>query len=158
ESYAKVYAYRGPLNTIGNSGQYRACWRVYLPNGVMEEFGCTADSVQYYPIFKKGIPGGTANADFYYIANWYLDLITNPQGDQVHITYQYDSETVTDPDTGVSKSYPRDTVLSKIEWDSPDCANASQQCIGSSSPNAWHPHYRVVFNAAHSPSRLTNTP
>lgn len=154
ESYARVYAYRGPINTIGGSGQYRACWRVYLPNGVMEEFGCTPDSVQYYPIFKNGIPGGTNNADFLYITNLYLDLITNPQGDQVHITYQSDTETVTDPATGAQKTYPRDTVLSTIEWDSPTCVNRSQACTGAS----WAPHYRVQFNASHTPSRLTNSP
>ncbi len=159
ESYARVYAYRGPLNNIGTSGLYRACWRVYLPNGVMEEFGCTPDSVQYYPMFKNGIPGGTSNVDFYYFANWHLDLITNAQGDQVHITYQSDTENATDPATNTTKSYPRDIVPSTIEWDSPDCVNASQQCTGTTAPNAWHPHYRVSFSASHhTVSRLTNSP
>ena len=48
------------------------------------------------------------NSDFYYPIDWMLDLITNPQGDQVHITYQSDMENATDPDQ--SKSYPRDIV------------------------------------------------
>ncbi len=163
ESYAKVYAYRGPLE-LGGTTQFWPCWRVYLKNGVMEEFGCTADSVQYYPVFKNALPGGN-NIDYLYIANWNLDLITNAQGDQVHITYQSDSETVTDPLTGVQKTYPRDTVMSTVEWDSPSCYtngsfnSSAQMCTGTAAPNLWQPHYRVSFGANHhTVTRLTNTP
>lgn len=79
-----------------------------------------------------------------------LDLITNPQGDQVHITYQRDVATLSDGTT-----YPRDVVPSTIEWDSPGCVNAKQMCTGS----AWQPHYRVQFSATHhTVTRLTNSP
>ncbi len=157
ESYARVYAYRGPLE-LGGTTQFWPCWRVYLANGVMEEFGCTADSVQYYPIFKNALPGGN-NIDYLYIANWNLDLITNPQGDQVHVTYQSDTQTVTDPLTGASRTYPRDTIMSTVEWDSPTCVSASQLCTGTSAPTLWQPHYRVSFGASHhTVARLTNTP
>lgn len=90
ETYAKVYAYVGPL-TLGGAPDHPACFRVYLSNGVMEEFGCTADSLQYYPLQANSIPGQTLQDD-YYPVNWMLDLITNPQGDQVHITYQTDTQ------------------------------------------------------------------
>ena len=86
ESYAKVYAYVGPTFLGGQPDPF-ACFRVYLTNGVMEEFGCTADSLQYYPIQPGSIPH-QGNANLYYPVAWLLDLITNPQGDQVHITYQ----------------------------------------------------------------------
>ena len=51
------------------------CWRVYLPNGIMEEFGCTLDSLAYY------LGGNTAD----YVSAWNLDLITDLNGNQIHI-------------------------------------------------------------------------
>jgi hypothetical protein len=148
ESYAKVYAYVGPI-TLNNQPDPFPCFRVYLKNGVMEEFGCTADSLQYYPIQPNTIPH-QGNSNVVYPVNWLLDLITNPQGDQVHITYQRDLTTAPDGFT-----YPRDLVPATIEWDSPGCVNAKQICTGTS----WQPHYRVQFSATHhSVTRLTNAP
>ena len=87
-----------------------------------------------------------------YIANWHLDLITDPQGNQIHITYTNDVEQKNV--SGVNHQYDRDTVLNTIEWDSPTCHNAQTMCTGS----AWAPQMRVSFAAAHTPSRLTNSP
>jgi RHS repeat-associated protein len=152
ETHAKVYAYVGPV-TLGSMPQHPPCFRVYQPNGVMEEFGCTADSIQYYPLQSGSLPG-QSNTNLYYPVNWMLDLITNPQGDQVHITYQNDTETAPD-----GLSYPRDTVMATIEWDSPTCVSAQTRCAGTSSPNLWQPLYRVNFVANHhTVTRLTNTP
>jgi RHS repeat-associated protein len=153
ETYAKVYAYVGP-NSLGAAPHHPPCFRVYLKNGVMEEFGCTADSLQYMPILSGSLPGGTGNPDNYYPFAWHLDLITNAQGDQVHITYQNDTTTAPD-----GLTYPRDLVMSTVEWDSPTCVNASTLCNGGTAPNLWQPHYRVQFAATHHTiSRLTNTP
>jgi RHS repeat-associated protein len=152
ESYAKIYAYVGP-NYVDGAPDPLACFRVYLTNGVMEEFGCTADSIQYYPLQANSMPGQQLS-NVPYPVNYLLDLITNPQGDQVHITYQSDTETAPD---GLSDR--RDTVPSTIEWDSPTCVNATQMCTGSSSPNLWAPHYRVQFVASHhTVAHLTNSP
>jgi hypothetical protein len=152
ETRAKVYAYVRP-NALGTMPQNPPCFRVYLASDVMEEFGCTPDSLQYYPIQAGSLPG-QCNQDLYYPVNWLLDLITNPQGDQVHITYQSDTETAPD-----GLSYPRETVMATVEWDSPNCVNATQRCTGSASPNQWQPLYRVSFSATHhTVTRLTNTP
>jgi RHS repeat-associated protein len=152
DTRAKVYAYVGP-NALGNMAQNPPCFRVYLANGVMEEFGCTPDSLQYYPIQAGSLPGQTQQ-NIYYPVNWLLDLITNPQGDQVHITYQSDTETAPD-----GLTYPRDTVMATIEWDSPNCVNATQRCTSNAAPNQWQPLYRVNFVANHhTVARLTNTP
>ena len=156
ETYAKVYAYVGPNFAPTNTWSVTPpCWRVYLTNGVMEEFGCTYDSLQWYPVVTSSqIPGGTKYQDWFYPANFLLDLITNPEGDQVHITYQADSpQTVVQNDGTIW--YPRDTQLAYVTWDSPDCVNAAQAC----DPNVnWHPHYRVQFNASNIVTRLTNSP
>jgi RHS repeat-associated protein len=153
ETYAKVYAYVGP-NTLSGMPAHPVCFRVYLKDGVMEEFGCTADSLQYMPILSGSLPGGTGNPNYYYPVAWHLDLITNAQGDQVHITYQKDTTTAPD-----GLTYPRDMVMSTVEWDSPTCVNASTLCTGGTAPNLWQPHYRVQFAANHhTVSRLTNTP
>jgi hypothetical protein len=46
ETYAKIISYVGPLNI--NQAATPPCFRVWLTNGVMEEFGCTLDSLEYY--------------------------------------------------------------------------------------------------------------
>jgi RHS repeat-associated protein len=141
ESHAKIYAYVGTLS-VGSSPT-PPCFRVWLPNGIMEEFGCTADSLQYF--YEAGIGA--------LISGWYLDLITDPQGNQIHLTYQRDMENWTSPKTGNTYSYPRDVVLSSIQYDSPTCHNAQTMCTGS----AWAPLMQVVFNASHTPTTLTGT-
>ena len=139
QSYAKVYSYTGPL-TLPGMATPPPCFRVFLPSGMMEEFGCTPNSLQYYP-----------NGHGYdYIANWLLDLITDPQGNQIHISYSAN----TDTESLGGVSYPRDVELDTITYDSPGCHNAQSACSGS----AWAPLVQVKFNAAHTVSRLTNTP
>lgn len=142
ESHTKIYAYIGPL-TIPSESINPVCWRVWLPNGFMEEFGCTSDSLQYFYV-----PGGHAET-----SGWFLDLITDPQGNQIHVTYQRDMENWRDPSTGTIYSYPRDVVMQSIQYDSPGCLNAQTMCTGSS----WAPQMQAVFNASHAPSLLTGT-
>jgi hypothetical protein len=48
ESHTHIYSYVGSVIPSGMTTP-APCFRVYLQNGLMEEFGCTADSVQYYP-------------------------------------------------------------------------------------------------------------
>jgi YD repeat-containing protein len=154
ETYAKIYAYVGPIHLGSPSTQNLPCFRAYLTNGVMEEFGCTTDSLQYYPIQPNSVPQ-QGNSDTYYPVNWMLDLITNPNGDQVHITYQADTAIAPD-----GLSYPRDLVLATIEWDAKDCYGAAQaqtMCIpnGSASNHTlWQPLYRVQFNATHQQAQI----
>jgi RHS repeat-associated protein len=142
ETHAKIYAYVGNI-TIPSESINPPCWRVWQPNGIMEEFGCTSDSLQYFYV-----QGGHAEVN-----GWFLDLITDPQGNQIHITYQRDMENWKDPSTGTTYSYPRDVVMQSIQYDSPGCLNAQSMCTGSS----WAPQMQVVFNAGHSPSILTGT-
>jgi hypothetical protein len=103
ESHAKVFSYKGPNSISGGSGN-PPCFRTYR-----EEFGCTKDSVQYYPEPSGPNQGAT------YVANWLLDLITDPKGNQIHVTYQ------TVQDTEGSLTYPRDAQMATVEWDSPSC-------------------------------------
>lgn len=134
EIHARVYSYVGP-NSLPGMTAVPPCFRVFLTNGIMEEFGCTADSLQFYPE-----PSG-ANAGYDYIANWQLDMITDSKGNQIHITYQLDTE------SGYSNiSYPRDAEMATVEYDSPGCHNAMTRCTGS----AWAPLMRVNFSASHS--------
>src|SRR5579885_2058489 len=142
ESHAKIYSYVGPLS-IPSETIHPPCWRVWLPNGIMEEFGCTTDSLQYFYV-----PGGHAEVN-----GWFLDLITDPQGNQIHLVYQRDLASWKDPTTGTTYSYPRDVVLQSIQYDSPGCLNAKTMCTGSS----WAPQMQVVFNAAHAPTTRTGT-
>nr|MBA3824139.1 hypothetical protein [Ktedonobacterales bacterium] len=140
ESHAKIYSYVGPLNI--NMPTHPVCWRVYLTNGIMEEFGCTLDSLQYYYSPGNG----------FFITGWNLDLITDPNGNQIHLTYQADTQSTVF--AGVTYNYPRDTQLATVEYDSPTCHDKNVMCTGAN----WAPLVRVNFAAAHTPSRLTNTP
>ncbi len=140
ESHDKIYAYIGPVN-IGDSFN-APCFRVWHPNGIMEEFGCTADSLQYYYVAGIGAE----------ISAWNLDLITDPQGNQIHLTYQRDMENWTSPSTGKTYSYPRDEQLASISYDSPGCHNAQSMCTGSS----WAPLMQVTFLASHGVANMTN--
>ncbi len=142
ESHAKIYSYVGPL-TLSSTTVHPPCFRVWLTNGVMEEFGCTLDSLQYY--YESGIGA--------LITGWNLDMITDPQGNQVHLTYQQDMQSWTSSTSGRTFTYPRDEVLSTIEYDSPNCRNAQTMCTGSN----WAPLVRVNFPASHSVARLTGT-
>jgi YD repeat-containing protein len=151
ESHIKIYSMNSGL-TIGMPLS-PPCFRVFLQNGIMEEFGCTYDSLEYY--YVPGVGD--------YIYGWQLDLITSPTGNQVQLTYQRDLATITW--NGQNYTYPRDSELQSIAWDSPTCFGgkaASTGCPtaaqGGTSPNLWAPLDQVVFNASHAPSDLTNTP
>jgi hypothetical protein len=136
ETHARIFSFQSPNPPAGVSPA-PPCFRAFLPNGMMEEFGCTPDSLQWYPE-----PSG-ANQGKAYIANWLLDLITDAKGNQVHVTYQRDME------TAAGMTYPRDAVPATVEWDSPGCLNAQTACTGSS----WNPLMRVNFVASHAPFR-----
>lgn len=45
--YVKIVSYVGPL-TLPTMKPKPPCFRVWLTNGVMEEFGCTSDSLVFY--------------------------------------------------------------------------------------------------------------
>ncbi len=141
ESYAKIISFVNPTSNSQFSGQQPVCWRVWLKNGTMEEFGCTPDAVEWYI-------SGTNK----YVSGWKLDLITDPSGNQIHLHYANQ-----DMETWNGLAYPRDTELSSIEWDSPQCHSASTLCSGSS----WQPLMQVVFQAGHGvahPQPGTNCP
>ncbi len=105
--YTKIVSYVSSL-TLPTMAPKPPCFRAWLTNGVMEEFGCTLDSMQFY--YEPG------NGD--HVTAWYLDLITDPEGNQIHLTYQQTTAT----NSGIT--YPRDVVLSKIEYDDPVCHDA----------------------------------
>jgi RHS repeat-associated protein len=133
EIYAKIYSFQSTLSLPGTT-TVPPCFRVFLTNGIMEEFGCTADSLQYYPN-SSGKP---------YISSWLLDLITEPDGNQIHVTYQRDMQTA----NGIS--YPRDAVLSSVQWDSPTCDNTNAACTtNGTGQNLWQPLLQVSFVAYH---------
>lgn len=133
--YTKIVSYVGPL-TLPTMTPKPPCFRAWLTNGVMEEFGCTSDSLQFY--YEPG------NGD--HVTAWYLDLITDPEGNQIRLTYQQTTATK----SGIT--YPRDVVLSKIEYDDPTCRDAQTRCA------TWNPLVQILFNASHTPARLTNSP
>ncbi len=140
ESYAKIISYRNTTIDFGNHVN-PPCFRVWLKNGIMEEFGCTQNSLMEYVVVRNGLSQ-------YYISSWLLDMITDPQGNQIQFTYQQDLES----QNGLS--YPRDAVLSSIQWDSPTCHSAQTMCTGS----AWAPLMQVSFSMNHTVTRLTNSP
>ncbi len=115
ESHAKVNEY------INSSGF--PCWRVHTPNGLIEEFGCTSDSRHTY-IDSSGVT---------VVWRWDLDLLIDRYGNQMHVTYQDH----TNADGSV-----RDAVLSTIEYDDPNCHNASSSC------SSWNPQVKLVFDAS----------
>jgi len=135
ESFIRVYSYNSPVRLSGMT-LIPPCFRVYLKNGIMEEFGCTSDSLQWYTNPCAGAPSNTCD----YLANWFVDLITDRKGNQIHISYQ------TDTITGMNGiTYPRDTVLQEIQWDSPNCHNGDTACTGTN----WAPLMDVFFAPTH---------
>jgi len=132
--YTKVVSYVGQVN-LGETPN-TPCFRAWLTNGVMEEFGCTLDSLQFY--YEPG--------NGRHVTAWNLDLIADPEGNQVRLTYQQD------PAIYSGVTYPRDVVLSTIEYDDPTCRDAQHRCA------TWNPLVQVLFDATHAPAHLTNTP
>lgn len=156
ESQVRVYSYVNPDTNADlpddGGGARPTCFRAHLPNGIMEEFGCTPTSV------TSDAPGGvpdslqhyySSSAQKDYISGWFLDLITDPQGNQIHITYQHHNHHF----TSGANEYVRDMVPATIEWDSPTCHDTTNYCTGAS----WQPLMRVSFVASSSVARLTNS-
>jgi hypothetical protein len=141
ESHARVFEYTGNFGLPGETVN-PPCFREFLPNGIMEEFGCGTDNglqpLQYWP---------WTNGGNYAVNQWLLDLITDPQGNQIHLNYQVDTSTY------VNKSYPRDIVLQSIEWDSPNCHNAQTRCTGAN----WAPLMRANFSASHAVAHVSGS-
>ena len=153
QTHAKVVMYKSGITLPYAGGAPAPCWRVYLPSGIMEEFGCTADSLAYYL--------GGNNAD--YVSAWNLDLITDLSGNQIHITYYQDVQSKTVPGTSTTTTYIRDTQLQSIEWDSPTCLSAQTACTaGGTAPNKWAPLMEVSFDVRrtpiHNPLYVTSMP
>ena len=96
------------------------CWQAWLPNGVMEEFGCTADSRQSF------LDSG-GHQVFY---KWEIDKMVDTHGDQIRMTYVQDY---------VQAYYVRDDALATITYDDPNCTKSS--C------NSWNPQVKIVFDA-----------
>ena len=137
ETHTKIYAYVGP-NSLPDQTAKPPCFRVWLANGTMEEFGCTPDSLQHYY---------QASVGAHLVSSWLLDMITDPQGNQIHFTYQQDNTTVAKTHQAI-----RDVALSTVEYDSPNCHNAQTMCTGTN----WNPLVRISFQANHAP-RLSGT-
>jgi hypothetical protein len=122
-SAAKVQEYSPP----GSSTQ---CWRVYLPSGTMEEFGCQSQTQAQYQ-------DSNGNWDTY---AWKLDMIVDPSGNQVHVTYQQRNGA-----KAVHDLEPQD-----VTYDSPGCHNTTTMCTGSS----WSPLVDLHFDASPTATRL----
>jgi RHS repeat-associated protein len=137
DTHARVISFTGP-NALPGMAAVPPCFRVFLTSGIMEEFGCTPDSLQFFPQ-----PSGP-NTGLDYIASWLLDLITDPRGNQIHVTYQQDVQA-----GAAGVSYPRDAVMATVEYDSPGCHDAQHACTGA----AWAPLMRVSFQAGHTVAR-----
>jgi hypothetical protein len=139
ETHAQVVMYSSGIGMPANAPG-APCWRVFLPNGIMEEFGCTANSIQFYPQQA----GNNANKP--YIANWLLDMIVDPQGNQIHVTYQGDDV----PES--TMTYTRDLQMATVEYDSPGCLDAQHMCT-----TTWVPQMRVNFVASPTVAHPVNT-
>ena len=128
ESHAKV-------QEINFNGQ--PCWHVWLPNGTMEEFGCTDEA-------RQSAPDANGVMNPY---RWDLDLMVDRSGNQIRIHYQ--------------RNWPggqgiRDAVLSSIEYDDPGCHQTSFNGA-TAACSSWNPKVRVVFDASSQVANLTNS-
>lgn len=124
------------------------CFRAFLPNGIMEEFGCTNDSLEWY------VNGTSSSGAQYPLANyiyrWNLDMIVDPDGNQIHFTYRQvlnEDYNLKDP----TEEFPLDSVLSSITYDSPACHNRNSMCTGG----AWQPAVQITFSTDYAPARST---
>ncbi|HLY31964.1 MAG TPA: hypothetical protein VKQ36_13115, partial [Ktedonobacterales bacterium] len=142
DPYVKIVSYTNPTsNPNFPSGTYPTqppCFRAFLPDGVMEEFGCTTDSLQYHVSNSKN-----------FIDQWNLDMVVDANGNQIHFTYT----SITNTDKTSHISFPIDTVLSTITYDSPTCHSTTSMCTGSN----WQPQAQIVFFTAQTPTRLTGS-
>lgn len=106
------------------------CWKVWLPNGIKEEYGCTNDSRQSYVDSNNNVVQW----------RWDLDLMIDAHGNQIHVTYQR---------IHPSSGYVQDAVLSSITYDDPTCHNTTTACT------TWNPQVSIIFDASAYVSRLT---
>lgn len=104
------------------------CWQVWLPNGVMEEFGCTDDSRQAY----------VDSLGNWVMNKWQPDLLIDRYGNQVHISYQ--KHTV--------NNAVLDSAMTDITYDDPSCHNTTAAC------SSWHPQIDIHFDAGQTVTRL----
>ncbi len=107
------------------------CFRAYLPDGTMEEFGCTTDSRESYK-------DSSSNTDVY---SWKLDLMIDPYGNQIHLSYQQISVSGT----------IQDAVLKDITYDDPTCHNTTIACA------TWNPQVDLHFDAGQNVTNLLNS-
>jgi RHS repeat-associated protein len=110
------------------------CWRVWLPDGTIEDFGCTNDSRQSY------IDSQDENNVVQW--QWDLDLMIDPHGNQIHITYKQNHP---------SDGYVRDAVISSISYDDPGCLNTTTSC------SPWNPQVTLTFDSSNVVTNLTNS-
>ncbi|GHO48680.1 RHS repeat-associated core domain-containing protein [Ktedonospora formicarum] len=129
ESHAKI-------QEVSFDGGAAPCWHVWLPNGTLEEFGCTADS-------QQGAQDSNSNWNTY---RWDLNLIVDRNGNQIRVNYQRDFPS--------GFGAVRDAVISSIEYDDPSCHQTSFTGPTAACSN-WHPNIRLVFDADNKASSLT---
>jgi hypothetical protein len=140
ESHAKIIEFDCTTTDLQNNAWTHPCWRVWLPDGEMLEFGATSDSVEYY----------LDGSDNKYIYSWKVDAMVDTHGNQIHISYQqYTAEE--NPPTDTNK-FVVDAEMAYVSYDSPTCQSTSTICPTSgSAPNLWQPLVRVFFDLATNP-------
>ncbi|GCF10715.1 RHS repeat-associated core domain-containing protein [Dictyobacter arantiisoli] len=113
------------------------CWQVWLPNGTMEEFGCTSDSRQ------SALDANNASSPY----RWDLDAIVDRYGNQIRVHYQRIW-----PANGV-----QDAVISTIEYDDPSCHSVPSGTSPVAQCSSWNPLTKIVFDASTKVANPTNS-
>ncbi|GER89989.1 hypothetical protein KDW_41510 [Dictyobacter vulcani] len=115
------------------------CWHVWLPNGMIEEFGCTNESRQ----------SATDAQGNFHPYRWDLNLLVDRFGNQIRVHYQQDR-----PNNGDV----RDSVMSLIEYNDISCHNTSYASNGVTlGCSSWNPLMKIVLNATYAADRILNT-
>ena len=112
------------------------CWHVWLPDGTLEEFGCTNDA-------RESAQDASGNFNPY---AWNLNLIVDRNGNQIRINYQRDFPS--------GATAVRDAVISSIEYDDPSCHQTSFNGA-TAECSTWNPKIRIVFDASNKVNTLT---
>jgi RHS repeat-associated protein len=152
ESHIKVVSFTNPNASTADfpaSGYpvMPPSFRAWLPNGIMEEFGCTRDSLQYYVDETTPSPNYSSNSKNL-IYRWDLDMIVDPSGNQIHISYNQTRALC--PFTDWNTDFPIEAVPSQITYDSPTCHSTSAMCTGSS----WAPLVAINFLSSNAVGRF----
>lgn len=94
------------------------CFRLWLPDGTLEEYGCTSDSRQYY------VDGNGQQSTY----RWDLDLIADTHGNQILVSYNQVKRNK--PGT----SYPEvvDATMQDVYYDWPSCQSTTTRCASGS--------------------------